>query len=141
MMLFAEPAVSAIFLALPQGLRQPLLQLRGLILEVGAQIPDLGGMVETVKWGDPAYHGMKPRVGTTVRINAHRGSARCCALYVPCQTRLIEIYRSRYPDLFVHEGRRALLFEAGASLPLAPLKHCIAMALTYHRGAFDLSFA
>ena len=136
MMPVQDPAHASIFAALPQALRQPLLHLRQLILDVGSQLPELGGLVETVKWGDPAYHPVKARIGTTVRINAHRRSAQCYALYVPCQTRLIEIYRAHYPDDFAYEGRRALLFEAGTAPPPGPLRHCIAMALTYHRGGF-----
>lgn len=130
---FADPAVSAAFSAASTELHAPLLRLRQLILDVGSELPELGGVVETLKWGEPAYHPAKPRLGTTIRINAHRRSASCYALYVPCQTRLIEIYRFHYPAEFRYDGKRALLFDATEELPLAPLRHCIVLAFTYHR--------
>jgi hypothetical protein len=45
----------------------------------------------------------------------------------------MDSYRHLYPDDFTFEGRRALIFHAGAAVPAAALKHCIAMALMYHR--------
>ncbi|MGO4335788.1 DUF1801 domain-containing protein [Labrys sp. KB_33_2] len=132
MLPFADAAISSTFAALPQHLCQPVLGLREMILEVGSSLPELGGMVETLKWGEPAYHPVRKRVGTTIRINAHRRSENCYALYVPCQTRLVELYRSHYPDIFTYEGRRALLFYPATPPPDAPLQHCIAMALTCH---------
>lgn len=129
---FDNALVSSKFVELPPALRQPLLQLRQAILDVAASLPQLGGLVETLKWNEPAYHPGKARVGTTIRINAHQRSGSCYALYVPCQTQLIEIFRQHYPADFTFEGNRALLFDTASDIPFEPLRHCIAMALTYH---------
>jgi hypothetical protein len=130
---FDNGSVAAKFDALPPPLRLPLLHLRQTILEVGSGLPDIGGLVETLKWDEPAYHPVKARMGTTVRINALRGSDTQFALYVPCQTKLIEIFKQHYPADFTFEGKRAVLFESGKHIPIEPLRHCIGMALTYHR--------
>ncbi|GLS18923.1 hypothetical protein GCM10007874_19400 [Labrys miyagiensis] len=129
---FDNPLVAARFEALPGSLRQPLLHLRQTILDVAAGLPQLGGLIETLKWSEPAYHPVKARVGTTIRINAHRGSLSCYALYVPCQTQLAAMIRQHYPETFSIEGSRALLFDVEATIPAEPLHYCIAMALTYH---------
>jgi hypothetical protein len=44
----------------------------------------------------------------------------------------VESYRHLYPDLRF-EGRRALIFSAKVPPPRDVLRHCIALALTYHR--------
>ena len=124
------PEVAAVFDAYPAPQRQALLALRGLILaaagEAGVEV------LETLKWGQPSYLPAKPRVGTTVRIDALKGSADGYAMYVHCQTSLLSSYRHLYPDSFTFEGERALLFSTGQPVPEAALKHCIALALTYH---------
>lgn len=38
-----------------------------------------------------------------------------------------------YPDTFEFEGNRAIVLRETTELPVAPLKHCISLALTYHR--------
>lgn len=62
-----------------------------------------------------------------------KGGADTYALYVNFKTTLLESYRHLYPDVFRYEGQRALLFSAKAPPPEAPLRQCVALALTYHR--------
>ena len=125
------PGVAAAFDAIAPAQRAALLALRHLILQVAAE-SDIE-LTETLKWGEPAYLPARPRTGTTIRINALRGSADGYAMYVNCKTSLLESYRHLYPDAFTFEHQRALIFRTGQSPPKAALKHCIAMALTYHR--------
>jgi hypothetical protein len=129
---FGDPAVAAAFAAYPAALRPSLLALRALIVEVAEAELGKGALIETLKWGQPAYLPARPRTGTTVRIDAVKGEPDRYAAYFHCQTTLIEDFRQRYPGLFVFEGNRALLFRRGERLPKAALKHCIGLALTYH---------
>ena len=85
-----------------------------------------------MKWGEPAYLPAKPGIGTTIRINALKGSKDRYALFVNCQTSLVADFRELYGDAFAFEGKRALIFDAGKKVPEEALKHCIALALTYH---------
>ena len=62
-----------------------------------------------------------------------RAAPENCAIFVNCQTRLVELFRAHYADIFGFVGTRALVLAAGKPLPEAPLRHCIAATLTYHR--------
>jgi len=117
---FDNTQVSSKFDVLPSALRQPLLALRQTILDVAVQLPATGGLVETLRWDEPAYHPVKTRVGTTIRINAHRRSESCYALYVPCQTSLVGMFGQHYPSNFTFEGNRALLFDVGGRSRSSP---------------------
>jgi hypothetical protein len=132
---FNDARVSATFESLPQTLYAPLMRLRQYVLDTAAETAGIGDLIETLKWREPAYLPKKPRTGTTIRINAVRGSHDRYALYVHCQTSLIETFKIIYPDAFSFEGNRALLFDVKDQIPEQPLKHCIAMALTYHTRA------
>ena len=129
---FDDPLVAAKFAAYRPSARVALLALRELIHEVASETPGVGTLVETLKWNQPAWLTRNPRSGSTIRIDAtHNGHA----LYFHCQTRLVETFRRLYPDSFVFEGNRALHFGEGEAVPRTPLKHCIALALTYHLGS------
>ena len=129
-----DPKVAAAFDAIAPAQRAALLALRGLILETAAETPEVGPLVETLKWGEPAYLPARARVGTTVRISALKGSADGYAMHVNCKTSLLESYRHLYPDTFGFEGQRAVLLSTQRPVPEAALKHCVALALTYHLG-------
>jgi len=127
-----DPAVRAVFDAQAPALRTALLELRGHVLAAAAGSGRVGELVETLKWGEPAYLPRKARVGTTVRINALRGSADRYGAYFHCQTTLLESFRHLYPEAFSYEGGRAILFRVGEPYPVDALRHCLTLALTYH---------
>ena len=127
-----DPAVRAVFESHPAALRDALLELRGHILAAAAGSGRVGELAETLKWGEPAYLPKKARVGTTVRINAVKGSADRYAAYFHCQTTLLESFRHLYPEAFSYEGNRAILFRVGEAYPADALRHCLTLALTYH---------
>jgi Domain of unknown function (DU1801) len=127
-----DRTLKAAFDAHPKATRKTLLSLRKLILATAAETDGVGSLVETLKWGEPAYLPAKPRVGTTVRINALKDSTDKVAIFFHCQTNLIALFRERYRDAFEFEGNRAIVLPVGRALPAKELKHCIALALTYH---------
>lgn len=49
-----------------------------------------------------------------------------------CQTNLVDTYRGLFGDELAFQGNRAILFQPGARLPKAVVRHCIDLALTYH---------
>lgn len=120
------------FVQLPGAVREQLLALRGLILEVAADTPQVGELVETLKWGDPAYLPKKRNVGTTVRIGPSK--IKDYALFVHCQTTLIDDFRHMFPDEFHFEGNRGIHFSADESIDRERLSLLISNALTYHLG-------
>ncbi len=128
-----DPAVRAVFEAYPSDVRAALLDLRRLILETAKATPGVGDLTEALRWGQPSYLPQASKSGTTIRIDAVKASPGAYALYVNCKTSLLESYRHLYPDAFGFEGNRALLFDATRPPPEDALRHCIALALTYHR--------
>lgn len=122
----------AVFDAYPGGVRAELMALRALIFATARATAGVGPLVETLKWGQPAYLPARPRVGTTVRIDALKAPDRY-AVFFHCQTTLVSDFRERYPDVFDFQGNRAIILARGAALPRDALAHCIALALTYHR--------
>ena len=115
--------------ALPAAQRDRLLTIRSLILDVARNTPEIGRIEETLKWGQPSYLTPETKSGTTIRIDAHPGGGT--ALYVNCQTSLVDTFRAHYPGLS-YEGVRAVVFAPDAPLPKTQLKHIIALTLTYH---------
>ncbi len=128
---FQSREVAEVFASYPDKCRDRLLHLRRLVFDVAQETPGVGELVETLKWGVPAYLTVNPKSGTTIRLEGKRQGGSC-GLYVHCQTDLIARCREIYPLIFVFEGNRGLIFDAGKEVPEAPLRHFIAMALTYH---------
>tara|TARA_R110002074_G_scaffold342075_1_gene512580 strand:- start:140 stop:544 length:405 start_codon:yes stop_codon:yes gene_type:complete len=126
----ADADVKAVFDAYPAPLRKRLLALRGLIFTMAAETEGVGEIVETLKWGQPSYLTVKPKSGTTIRIDAHGDGY---AIFVNCQTSLISTYRELYGDVLTLEGNRAVVFSARADLPEDVVGHCVALALRYHK--------
>lgn len=114
------------------ALRRKLLALRRLILDVAAQTEGVGPLQETLKWGQPSYVTTKSGSGTTVRIDAVKGDPRRYALYVNCQTDLVDTYRGLYSGELEFGGNRSILFDVDKPLAEPAVRHCIALALTYH---------
>lgn len=127
-----DPGVAKVFDACPEDLRADLLALRELVFEAALETPSIGPLVETLKWGEPAYLPARPKTGTTVRINRLKGASGRTAVFFHCQTTLVSTFRELYPDRFEFDGNRAIILRSGRCLPRRELKHCIALALTYH---------
>lgn len=122
----------SVFDGLPKAMVTRLVGLRTLILETAAENPAIGSLEETLKWGEPAYLTSATKSGTTVRINRHKKSDKEYAIYVHCQTDLVERYKQLYGDILKFEGSRAIVFDVDQDIPTEAVKHCLAMALTYH---------
>lgn len=128
--LFASPAVAAVFAAYPETVRHKLLALRELIFATAAETDGVGAIEETLKWGQPSYLTTSSRSGSTIRIDRVRASDRI-ALYCHCQTNLISSFRELYPHL-EYQDDRALFIDRDPRTEEGALRHCIALALTYH---------
>lgn len=115
----------------PANARSILMDLRDLIFETAAAHPEVGQLTETVKWGQPAYLTNKTKSGTTVRL-AWNDKTQTINLLVHCQTSLVEEWRAQYSDTLTFESNRAIILNPTTPLSRAALRHCIAMALTYH---------
>ena len=127
----SPPDVAAALDTCPSPARARLGELRDLILATAAGLPDVGALTETLKWGQPAYLTEQTKSGTTLRLGWAEDAASI-SLFVHCQTTLVRDWRQRYDDALTFVGNREILLPTDAPLPVEPLQHCIAMALTYH---------
>ncbi|MEO1087578.1 MAG: DUF1801 domain-containing protein [Acidobacteriota bacterium] len=113
-------------------MRSRLLDLRALIFDVAAKTEGVGSLQETLKWGQPSYLTPKTKSGSTIRIDAVRDPPDQYALYFICHTNLVETFRELYPTELTYDGNRSVLLNVANPVPEEPLRHCIALALTYH---------
>jgi hypothetical protein len=129
---FDDPAVAAVFEAYPPEAKARLLRLRDLIFETAAGTDGVGALEETLKWGQPSYLTPETKSGSTIRIDRHKSGDGRTALFFHCQTHLVDTFREIFRDDLEFESNRAIVLGAGDALPEEALRHCIAMALTYH---------
>jgi hypothetical protein len=129
---FADSAVGTAFSSYPKVLRAKLLALRRLILETAATTPGVGTLEETLKWGQPSYLTTETKSGSTIRIGEVKAGTDQYAMYVHCQTDLVATFREIYPKELTYGGNRSVIFNADDDVPKEALRHCVALALTYH---------
>jgi hypothetical protein len=125
-----DDAVAAVFDACPGPLKAKLLALRKLILDTARTTEGVGPIEEALKWGQASYLTSESKSGSTIRIDRVK-SANEVAVFFHCQTKLVDTFRDLYPELR-YSGNRAILLDAEKKLPEAALRHCVALALTYH---------
>ncbi len=117
--------------AVPAPERKVLLRLRSLILDTWTATGIDAPLIETLKWGQPAYLPGRKGIGTTLRLGvAKTGEA---ALFVHCQTTLIDELHEMFPGTFRTVGNRSVLFRADEGVQDDKLGQFMLRALTYHR--------
>jgi hypothetical protein len=126
-----NPAVAAVFASFPKAVGARLQALRKLILDTARKTGGVGPLEEALKWGQVSYLTSATKSGSTIRIDQVKAVAGKYAIYFHCQTNLVETFRELYPELRF-SGNRAILLDASEQLPEPELRHCVALALTYH---------
>jgi uncharacterized protein DUF1801 len=126
-----DPAVTAVFDAYPKPVKSRLLALRRLIFATAKSTAGVGAIEEALKWGQVSYLTSETRSGSTIRIDGVKSAANQYAIYFHCQTDLVSTFRELYPEL-KYGGNRSILLDAADELPEEALRHCVALALTYH---------
>ena len=124
-------SAAALFGRYPAPVKARLLALRRLIFDTAKATKGVGALEETLKWGQPSYLTAETGSGSTVRIDQVKPATDQVAVYFHCQTNLVETFRELYPELS-YSGNRAILLDVADKLPEAALRHCVALALTYH---------
>jgi hypothetical protein len=127
-----DPGVDAVFRAYPKPLRAKLLALRRLIFDTARTTNGVGTLQETLKWGQPSYLTAESKSGSTIRIDQVKSADNQYAIYFHCQTDLVETFRQLYPTELSYGGNRSILLNADDEMPEPALRHCVALALTYH---------
>lgn len=130
MKLITDPRVQNVFDQYPKSVKGSMLNLRTLMLQTASEIEGLEKLEETLKWGEPSYLTKK---GSTVRIDWKKKTPDQYAVYFKCTSKLVATFKIIYNEKFKFEGNRAIIFQLDDSIPENELKHCIALALTYHQ--------
>ena len=119
------------FQRLSKTVKAKLLALRRLIFDTARTTRGVGALEETLKWGQPSYLTPETKSGSTIRIDRMKSE--------PINTRSISIARPIWSRLFASfirdlklGGNRSILLKAQDKLPEPELRHCVALALTYH---------
>jgi Domain of unknown function (DU1801) len=129
---FSDPALEAIFEAYPKPVKARLLALRRLIFETAKATKGVGALQETLKWGQPSYLTAETKAGSTIRIDQVKSADDQYAVYFHCQTDLVATFRELYPTEFRYGGNRSILLNTADKIAEPALRHCMALALTYH---------
>ncbi|MEO9529562.1 DUF1801 domain-containing protein [Roseibium sp.] len=126
------PEVLELLESHPPDVRTALSRLRTLIVETAQGNERIGELQETLKWGQASYLTVRPKTGTTIRIDRDRSEAGDVVLYVNCRSSLVSEWRGLFPQL-TYGGDRSVHFKVNTPLPEEELRQMISMALTYHR--------
>ena len=128
---FSEnPKVKEIFESYPRFVQKQMYALRDLVIETARETEGLEKLEETLKWGEPSY---MTKNGSTIRMDWKASRPDEYAMYFHCQTKLVETFKVLYRDQFKFEGNRALVFGCNEKIAKNELKHCISIALNYHK--------
>lgn len=123
--------LSTKFACYPDDARSARMTIRGWIFELAANIP-IGMITETLKWGEPAW--ITPSgSGTTIRADWKPKAPDRIAIYVNCQTDLIDRVRSHFDGVLECQGNRAILLALDRPFPEEAIKTVLGWALTYHQ--------
>jgi hypothetical protein len=87
---------------------------------------------ENLKWGQPSDLTPGTKSGSVIRIDRMKSDANRYAVYFHCQTDLVETFRELYPTELRYGGNRSILLDTADDIPEPALRHCVALALTYH---------
>jgi hypothetical protein len=120
------------FTSYPKHIKPKMESLRNLIYEVAKITDGVGELEETLKWGEPAYMTSETKSGTTIRIDWKPKKPDHIAMYISCNTNLINTFKALFEDELKFEGNRAIVFPVEKALPRKQLMICIQMALRYH---------
>lgn len=130
MNLSTNPKTTEIFENYPDTVRSQMEQLRELVLQAASEVDGLENLEETLKWGEPSY---LTKHGSTVRMDWKEKKPDQFAMYFKCTSKLVPAFKELYQDTFTFEGDRAIIFKLDEKIPKNELKHCIKLALTYHK--------
>jgi hypothetical protein len=130
MQLTSNPKVNEVFQKYPESVKEKMDHLRTLVLTTAEEIEGLDKLEETLKWGEPSY---LTKHGSTVRMDWKEKNPDQYAIYFKCTSKLVPTFKAIYGDIFTFEGSRAIVFKLNDQVPEDELRHCISMALTYHK--------
>ncbi len=130
----AMPApVREVINSYPATVRDGVVRLRSVIMDVAKNLPDIGPLEETLRWRQSAYLTPQTGAGSTLRLGPHKQAS--FAIFAHCRTTIIARYAQAFPGWDRLDGNRAVLFDDPDQIEPERLSHLIRHALTYHQKA------
>lgn len=126
---FKDSAVAEKFASYPKEAKAGLLSLRTLIYKTAKNM-SAGDITESLKWGEPTF---ATKIGSPIRMDWKEKNPEKIAIYFNCNTKLVDTFRTLYPEVFEFEKNRAIHLKLGQALPETELTHCIDLALSYKK--------
>ena len=130
MQLVTDPRVPDVFDNYPTTVKAQMQHLRTLVLAVANEVEEINTLEETLKWGEPSY---LTKHGSTIRMDWKPRTPKQYAIYFKCTANLVPTFKQLYPNTFRFEGNRAIIFNLDEDIPAIELKHCLQIALRYHK--------
>ena len=115
-----SPEFSSVFSNYPEKVKTKLWNLRNLIIEVAEETQEITAIEETLKWGEPSFLVKK---GSTIRIDWKEAKPDQYAMYFKCTSSLVTTFKMIFRDVFIYEGKRALVFQLDDSIPTLEKKN------------------
>jgi hypothetical protein len=127
---FQSLDVAAAYEMMPPSVRQKLLEIREEIFRLAEETPEIQGIDESLKWGEPSYRALPSGLGSSVRLNPHKRDDSSFGLFFICTSGLVNRFKAQFGERLSYDGQRALVFSLADRLPQEVLKACILQALT-----------
>jgi len=127
---FENTTVATVFENYPVEIKQQMMALRQLIMDTATETEGVSALEETLKWGEPSY---LTKGGSTIRIDWKQANPNEYAMYFNCKSKLVDTFKELYQEELTFDGNRAIVLKTGLAIPSAELKHCVSLALTYHK--------
>ncbi len=125
-----NPEFEEKILSYPKEVRPKMQNLRQLVIQTAKEIPEINELEETLRWGEPSFI---TEIGSTLRMDWKEKTPKQYQMYFKCTSRLVETFKQVFGDLFEYEKNRAIVFKLDDEIPVAELKKCIEVTLTYHK--------
>ncbi len=122
---FQSVEVENKFHSYPASAQDALLGLRALIFSTAEK-----EIKESLKWGEPSY---TCKHGSPIRMDYKPAKPEQYAIYFNCKSKLIDTFKELHPNKFCFEGNRALILKLNEAIDEQALKHCLSLALNYHK--------
>lgn len=129
---FSNPEVSSKFSSYPPEVKERLIELREIILNVASKNKEVGTINECLKWNEPSFLTTESKSGSAIRIDWKHKDPERYHIYFNCQTKLISIFKELFPNDFEFGGNRSISFNLNDKLPKRKISKCIEIALTYN---------
>lgn len=124
-----DASVDKVINSWPLVSQEAVLCVREWIFEI-ANDEQLGRIDETLKWGEPAYLATH---GSTIRIAWKKKTPDQLFIFFNCNSTLVETFRELYSYDLVFDGNRAIVLDLNTEANTVVIKHCLSMALNYHK--------